>query len=64
MQSLPNSTSSSGALVKKDTQDPLSYRAASRDIFLMDSLGIQSPTDWIKDNHTILEKARDEFIAA
>lgn len=64
MQSLPSMMNASGAVVKKDTQDPLSYRTASRDIFFLESLGIPDPTDWIRENQSILEKSRDEFVLA
>ncbi len=64
MQSLPNATNSSGAVIKKEAQDPLSYRTASRDIFFMESLGIANPTDWIHDHQGILEETRDELMTA
>ena len=64
MQSLPAAMSASGAIVKKDTQDILSYRAASRDVFFLESLGISNPTDWIKENQAQLEKSRDQLILA
>jgi hypothetical protein len=64
MQSLPAAMNASGAIVKKDTQDILSYRTASRDVFFLESLGISNPTDWIKENQAQLEKSRDQLILA
>ncbi len=34
-----------------ENSDAISYRAPSRDIALLASLGIDSPTDWLKGNH-------------
>ncbi len=34
-----------------ENTDAISYRAPSRDIALLASLGIDSPTDWLKENH-------------
>ena len=63
-QALPANITNSGAVVKKNETDPLSYRGASRDIFLTESLGIESPTDWIADNKNILTKAQVELATA
>ncbi len=56
--------SATGLTVQKDTQDPLSYRAAARDIFPLESVSIGNPTDWIVANKSILASARDEFVSA
>lgn len=63
-QSLPADITSSGAVVKKNETDLLSYRAASRDIFLTESLGITNPTDWIAENKDTLTKAQVELATA
>ncbi len=63
-QSLPIFMTSSGVVVKKEIQDQLSYRAASRDIFFMESLGISNPTDWIRENEDIFRKAHREISLA
>ena len=64
MQAIPNTLNSSGTTIRKDTQDILSYRVAAKDIFLMETLGIANPTDWIIDHEDDLRQARDEFIVS
>ncbi len=61
-QALPNTVNDSGSFIKRDTQDILSYRAAARDIYLLEIFGISNPTDWIIEHNDILKQARDEFI--
>ncbi len=63
-QSLPIFMTSSGVVIKKEIQNQLSYRAASRDIFFMESLGISDPTDWIKENEDIFRKSHIEIALA
>lgn len=63
-QTFSDSLVDSGALIQKDIQDPLSYRAAPRDISPLASLGIENPTDWIVENKKSLEGVRDELILA
>ena len=64
VQAIPNTLNSSGTTIRKDTQDILSYRVAAKDIFLMETLGIANPTDWIIDHEDDLRQARDEFIVS
>lgn len=63
-QSIPDIEAESGSIIKKDTQDPLSYRTAAKDIFLLESFGISNPTDWLEQNSSTFEQARTELINA
>ena len=63
-QSIPDIEAESGSIIKKDAQDPLSYRTAAKDIFLLESFGISNPTDWLEQNSSTFEQARTELINA
>ena len=58
-QALPATLS--GSTVARDIADPLSFRAAARDISPLASLWIVDPTDWIVDNKKILEQAKTDL---
>ncbi len=60
-QALPENMTTKWLGIKKWEQNPLSYRAASRDIFALESIGIESPTDWIAENSTMIAQAQKEF---
>jgi hypothetical protein len=62
-QALPIATIT-GSIVQRDTLDPLSYRAAARDISPLASLGIENPTDWIVDHKKTLEQAKADLQSA
>ena len=63
-QSSPKKEKKTGSTIKRDEQDPLSYRAAAKDIFPLESFGISNPTDWLEQNASIFEQARTELIKA
>lgn len=60
-QTLPETLSSSGIIVKKWDANPLSYRAPAKDISPLESIGIQNPTDWIRKNKSTLVSANTEL---
>ncbi len=61
-QALP--TTLSGSTTSRDIADPLSFRAAARDISPLASIGIVDPTDWIVENKKILEQAKTDLQSA
>lgn len=60
VRTLPTDTGSTINIPKTQSITP-SYRWTAEDIFVLGSVGIESPTTWIRDNHQVLQEAQSFF---
>lgn len=56
LSAMPTETGAVFQFARSEELSP-TYRPDARDIFLLESVGIETPTDWIDENRTVLQSA-------